>query len=314
MKILALAGGVGGAKLVDGLSKIIPPKDLSVIVNTGDDFRHFSLMICPDLDTVCYTLAGLANPETGWGRKNETWNVKENLEKFSAPNWFSLGDKDLSTHLERSRRLEEGESLSEITAQLCKSWGIKNKVLPMSNQEVPTIVLTPDGELSFQEYFVAQRCEPEVKGFRFDGILDAVPAPGVIDSILEADLVIICPSNPWVSIAPILGIPGIKTALEGKQIVAVSPIIDGKALKGPAAKMYAELKIKPSALAVAEHYSGLITGFVFDQLDSKYEDNFYLPILITDTIMHSLKDRQRLAEEIVLWANDHLQDIEAKTK
>lgn len=306
MKVLALAGGVGGAKLVDGLAQILDPKDLTVVVNTGDDFEHFGLKICPDIDTVCYTLAGLANPETGWGRKDETWNVLENLNKLSAPNWFRLGDQDLSTHLERSRRLKDGQSLAEITAHFCNIWKIEATVLPMSDQAVPTMVLTDDGELTFQDYFVAQRCAPMVKGFRFEGIRDAQPAPGVLDAIRDADLIIISPSNPWVSIAPILGLKGIRSAMDGKCILAVSPIVGGKALKGPAAKMYMELKIEPSATAVAEQYSGLLTGFVFDQIDAELENEMKLPVLITNTIMKTVKDRRRLAEEIISWSKEKI--------
>ncbi len=302
MKVVAFAGGVGGAKLADGLAKTLPPEELTVIVNTGDDFEHFGLKISPDLDTVCYTLAGLANPKTGWGRRGETWQVLENLEKLSAPNWFRLGDQDLATHLERSRRIGLGESLSDVTADFCKAWGIQSKVLPMSDENISTMVTVEDGELNFQEYFVKLQCEPEVSGFRFEGIENAKPAPGVIDAILEAELIVFCPSNPWVSIAPILAIEGIETALNGKEIIAVSPIIGGKAVKGPAAKMYEELDIIPSAVAVAEHYANLITGFVFDQLDASLESQFKIPHLITDTIMKSIEDRKRLANEILDWA------------
>jgi len=170
MKIVALAGGVGGAKLAHGFAQILKPEDLTVIVNTGDDFEHYGLYICPDLDTVCYTLAGLANPDTGWGRINETWNVIQNASKLGGPSWFNLGDQDLGTHLERTRRLKAGDSLSEITKDFCKAWGIEHTVLPMSDQPVRTMVDTEEGELAFQEYFVHRRCEPRVKGFRFEGV------------------------------------------------------------------------------------------------------------------------------------------------
>ena len=180
MKIVALAGGVGGAKLADGLAQILPPEDLTIIVNTGDDFEHLGLYICPDLDTVCYTLAGLANPETGWGRADETWHAIENISRLGGPDWFRLGDQDLGTHLERTRRLKAGQTLSQITRDFCATWEIGPTVLPMSDDPVPTIVLTDEGELPFQEYFVHRRCEPRVRGFRFQGIEDARPAPGVI--------------------------------------------------------------------------------------------------------------------------------------
>ena len=203
MKIVALAGGVGGAKLAHGLAQILPPEDLTVIVNTGDDFEHLELTICPDLDTVCYTLAGLANPETGWGRNGETWNVISNIEKLGGPNWFRLGDQDIATHLERTRRLKEGNSLSQVTREFCEAWGIKQTVLPMSDLPVRTIVDTDEGELAFQEYFVHRHCEPRVKGFRFDGVEEAQPTVGVREAIDLAEAVVICPSNPWVSIDPI---------------------------------------------------------------------------------------------------------------
>ena len=202
--IVALAGGVGGAKLAHGLAQILPPEDLTIIVNTGDDFEHLGLTICPDLDTVCYTLAGLANPETGWGRENETWNTISNIEKLGGPNWFRLGDQDFGTHIERTRRLKEGQSLSQITKDFCKAWGIKQTILPMTNSPVRTIVNTDEGELAFQEYFVHRHCEPRVKGFRFDGVEVAEPVIGAREAIKSAEAIVICPSNPWVSIDPIL--------------------------------------------------------------------------------------------------------------
>jgi LPPG:FO 2-phospho-L-lactate transferase len=204
LKIVALAGGVGGAKLAHGLAQVLHPEDLTVIVNTGDDFEHYGLYICPDLDTVCYTLAGLANPETGWGRVKESWNVIENASKLGGPDWFRLGDQDLGTHLERTRRLKEGQTLSQITKDFCKAWGVEHVVLPMSDNPVRTIVETEEGDLAFQEYFVYRRCEPRVTGFRFDGVELAELAAGLREAIQSADAVIICPSNPWVSIDPIL--------------------------------------------------------------------------------------------------------------
>ena len=210
MKTIALAGGVGGAKLADGLAGVLPPEDLTVIVNTGDDFEHLGLYISPDLDTVCYNMAGINNPLTGWGRDDETLQVFTELEALGAPTWFRLGDRDLATHLERTRRLRAGETLSQVTAALCEAWGIQSRVLPMSDQLIPTMVMTDEGELAFQEYFVARRCEPKVTGFRFENILQAAPAPGVLEAIEAAELVVICPSNPWVSIDPILGVPGVR--------------------------------------------------------------------------------------------------------
>ena len=294
-KIVALAGGVGGAKLAHGLAQILAPEDLTIIVNTGDDFEHLGLTICPDLDTVCYTLAGLANPETGWGRVNETWNMIENIEKLGGPNWFRLGDQDIATHLERTRRLKGGETLSQITKDFCKAWGIQHTILPMSDSPVRTIVDTDEGELAFQEYFVHRRCEPRVKGFRFDGVEVAEPTVGAKEAIESADAIVICPSNPWVSIDPILRvIPKIN-----KPVIAVSPILGGKTVKGPAAKMYAELGIEPSALAVAEHYRGLLGGFVLDSIDSQLSKQISVRTLVTDTLMNNIADRTRLAMDVL---------------
>ncbi|NOY98165.1 MAG: 2-phospho-L-lactate transferase [Chloroflexi bacterium] len=304
MKLVALAGGVGGAKLVHGLAKILPAEALTIVVNTGDDFEHLGLYICPDLDTVCYTLAGLANPVTGWGRVDESWQAIESMAQLGGPSWFRLGDKDLGTHLERTRRLRAGEPLSKITRDFCHAWGIRHTVLPMSDDPIATIVETVEhGELPFQEYFVHLRCEPTVRGFQFAGVEKARPAPGVPEAIEAADAVVFCPSNPWVSIDPILAVAGLKSGSgAATPVVAVSPIIGGKAVKGPAAKMYTELGIQPSALAVAEHYQNLLTGFVLDQIDADLEEsiqNLNLQTMVTDTIMKTLADRRRLAEDVL---------------
>lgn len=298
MKIAALAGGVGGAKLAHGLAQILPPEDLTVVVNTGDDFEHYGLYVCPDLDTVCYTLAGLANPETGWGRVNETWNVIQNARSLGGPGWFNLGDQDLGTHLERTRRMKAGQCLSEITRDFCKAWGIQHAVLPMSDSPVRTIVETDDGELAFQEYFVHRRCEPRVTGFRFDGADQAEPVAAAREAVQCADVVVICPSNPWVSIDPILAILPI---LE-KPVIAVSPIIGGETVKGPAAKMYRELGIEPSAAAVARHYRELLVGFVMDEIDKQLEGEIMrlgIKTAVTKTLMKSHDDRGRLAQEVL---------------
>lgn len=298
MKIVALAGGVGGAKLAHGLAQILKPDELTIIVNTGDDFEHYGLYICPDLDTVCYTLAGLANPDTGWGRMNETWNAFGNASKLGGPGWFNLGDQDLGTHLERTRRMNAGDSLSQVTRDFCKIWGVEHTILPMSDQPVRTMVNTDEGELAFQEYFVHRRCEPRVKGFRFKGIEMAEPAPGVKESIQSADAVVLCPSNPWVSIDPILRVvPKIE-----KPVIAVSPIIGGQAVKGPAAKMYSELGIEPSAFAVANHYHSLLKGFVIDKTDMGLIESvkgLNMQIHVTYTLMKSLDDRKQLASEVM---------------
>jgi LPPG:FO 2-phospho-L-lactate transferase len=305
LKIVALAGGVGGAKLAHGLARVLSPENLTIIVNTGDDFEHYGLYICPDLDTVCYTLAGLANPETGWGRVDETWNVIQNAARLGGPDWFNLGDQDIGTHLERTRRLKEGQYLSQITAEFCKAWGVRQTVLPMSNQKVRTIVKTDAGELAFQEYFVHRRCEPHVKGFRFEGIEKAEFAPGAREALQAADAIVICPSNPWVSVDPILKV----MRKIDKPVVAVSPIIGGETVKGPAAKMYRELGIEPSALAVARHYQGLATGFVLDQVDKQLEGEIMglrIRTLVTNTLMRSHDDRSRLAQEVLGFIRDIL--------
>jgi len=307
MKVLALAGGVGGAKLADGLAQVLPPEDLTIVVNTGDDFEHLGLKICPDLDTVCYTLAGLANPATGWGRDGETWNAMDSFTSLGGPEWFRLGDRDLGTHLERTRQLQNGRTLSQVTQSFCEIWGVGPSVLPMSDDPVPTIVITDEGELAFQEYFVQRRCEPKVSGFRFDGIRDAAPAPGVLSAIRDADLLVICPSNPWVSIDPILELPGVRETLTVQkefslEVLAVSPIIGGQAVKGPVTKMYQEMGIEPSALAVADHYANLLDVFIYDEVDIDLDPAIKELKIQTQrfqTIMRSQKDRKRLALEVI---------------
>jgi LPPG:FO 2-phospho-L-lactate transferase len=303
MKVVALAGGVGGAKLADGLAQALPPGELAVIVNTGDDFEHLGLHISPDLDTVCYTLAGIANPITGWGRVGETWGALETLSALGGPSWFHLGDRDLGLHLERTRRLRRGDSLSAITRDFCRQWAIASTVLPMSDDPVPTWVSTLEGELAFQEYFVHRQCHPQVTGFRFEGVERARPAPGILDVLREAALIVICPSNPWVSIDPILAVPGIRSAIQSAAapVIAVSPIIAGQAVKGPAAKMYAELGIQPSAQSVANHYGDLLHGFVLDDQDNQQvpEMASHLKLHLTDTLMKTPGDRLRLAGEVL---------------
>jgi len=306
LKIVAFAGGVGGAKLADGLAHCLPPENLTIVVNTGDDFEHWGLKICPDLDTVCYTLAGLANPETGWGRAGETWEIFENVRKLGGADWFHLGDKDLATHLERTQRLKAGQPLSQVVRDFCQAWGIRPTILPMTDQPVATIVQTVEfGELPFQEYFVHRRCEPTVTGFRFDGIETAQPAPHVMEAIRAADAIVLCPSNPWVSIDPIIQTLASGSApwkRTGKPVVAVSPIIGGQTVKGPAAKMFAELGLEPSALAVAKHYGESISGFVLDIVDAPLADEIQklgVHPLVTQTLMKTTEDRQHLAEDVL---------------
>jgi LPPG:FO 2-phospho-L-lactate transferase len=307
MKVVALAGGVGGARFAHGLAQILPAENLTIIVNTGDDFEHFGLKICPDLDTVCYTLAGMENPAMGWGRADESWNAIDTISKLGGPTWFRLGDQDLGAHLERTRRLQSGETLTDITLAFCKAWGVGPTVLPMCDETVPTQVQTRDGWLDFQAYFVYLKCDPQVVGFRFEGIKKTRPTPLVLEALREANLVIICPSNPWVSIDPILSVPGIQSELAAHPVVSVSPIIGGQAVKGPAAKMFAELGIPPSALAVAKHYGalphgGLLSGFVLDTIDAAQAESISawgIDAFVTDTLMKTPEDRRRLAGEVL---------------
>jgi LPPG:FO 2-phospho-L-lactate transferase len=300
MKITALAGGVGGAKLADGLAQLLPAEDLTVIVNTGDDFEHFGLHVSPDLDTVCYTLAGSANPDTGWGRSGESFTVLQELSTLGQETWFRLGDQDLATHIYRNKRLKEGAPLSLITRELCAFWEIRPTILPMTDQPVQTKVITDVfGILDFQDYFVRHHCEPVVRGFRFDGVETAVPAPGVLEALESADAVVFCPSNPWVSIDPILSLPGVRGALGNQSVVAVSPLIDGKTVKGPAAKMFIELGIPATALSVAEHYGSLLAAFILDDADRKRGYTFPIPVLWTNTLMKTSADRRRLAQDVL---------------
>jgi len=305
MKIVALAGGVGGAKLVDGLAGVLPLEDLSVIVNTGDDFEHLGLTICPDLDTVTYTLAGLANPETGWGRRDESWAFLDALQALGGPTWFRLGDRDLALHTERSRRLRAGEPLSAVTRALCAALGVECQVLPMTDQPVRTRVLSDIGELGFQEYFVERASKPAVRGFRFEGAEQAAPAPGVLESLRAADLVVFCPSNPWVSLDPILAIPGIRIAIEGKPCIGVSPIVGGEAIRGPAAKMFSELGIEPTALAVAEHFRYVLGALVIDHSDAALAEpiaRLGIQAFVAQTVMLDRSARLDLARKVLEFA------------
>jgi LPPG:FO 2-phospho-L-lactate transferase len=302
LNITAFAGGVGGAKMVDGLAALLPDENLRVVVNTGDDFKHFGLTICPDVDTIMYTLAGVSNPLTGWGRAEESWRVLETVEQLGGPTWFQLGDQDLALHLERTRLLQSGEPLSAVCARLCAQLGTAVQVLPMSDDPVWTMVLTDEGELPFQEYFVARHCEPKVSSFQFRGVEKARPAPGVLEAIQQADCIVFCPSNPWVSLDPILAVPGLRVAAAEKPVIGVSPIVGGQAIKGPAAKMYTELGYQPSALTVAKHYADLLTAFVIDNEDAELQSQISdlgMLAFATNIVMQNQNDRRRLAEEVL---------------
>jgi LPPG:FO 2-phospho-L-lactate transferase len=309
VNVVALAGGVGGAKLAHGLAQILPPESLSLVVNTGDDFEHLGLHISPDLDTVMYTLAGLANPETGWGQRAETWNFMEAVGKLGGPTWFRLGDRDLATHLTRTQRLRAGETLTQVTAALCSALGVRPRLLPMTDAAVPTKVITDEGALDFQEYFVHRRCEPRVRGVIFPGADDTDPSPEVAAAIEQAEVVVICPSNPFLSVDPILSLRGLRPVLERRPVIAVSPIVGGQAIKGPAAKMLEELKMEVSATSVAQHYAGLLSGFVLDAVDAALEPvigRFAPHVLVTDTVMRTDADRARLAGAVMQFAHSIL--------
>jgi LPPG:FO 2-phospho-L-lactate transferase len=297
--VVALCGGVGGAKLAQGLGMALPPEELSIVVNTGDDFRHLGLCISPDLDSVMYALAGLSDPVRGWGRRNETWTFMEALEGLGGEIWFQLGDGDLAMHVERTWRLAQGAPLSNVTAHLCRALGIAIRVLPMSDDPVRTRVRTDEGWLDFQEYFVHRQCRPAVQEFTFAGADTARAQPDALAALERRDLraIIICPSNPFVSVEPILAVPGIRAAIQRSNapVVAVTPIIGGKAIKGPAAKMMAELGLEVSAAAVARRYAGLIDGFVADQADPMPESLPGVRYFSAATLMNTADDRLQLA-------------------
>ncbi len=297
--VVVLTGGIGGAKLCLGLQRVLTSRSLSVIVNTADDFEHLGLRISPDVDTTLYTLAGLANPDLGWGRCDETWTFMRVLETLGGETWFRLGDGDLALHVERTRRLAAGESLSTFTADVARRFGVRTRILPMSDDSVRTIVTTPAGELSFQEYFVRARCLPVVGRLHFAGVDDARVPPGINQVLRDAELraIVIAPSNPYLSIDPILALPGMRTALRaaGVPIIAVTPIVGDVAIKGPTAKIMTELGLSPSPLTVAEHYDGLLDGFVLDERDARFATRLNVPARMCDTLMLTLEDRERVA-------------------
>jgi LPPG:FO 2-phospho-L-lactate transferase len=298
VKVVILAGGVGGARLAFGFQRALLPADLTVIVNTGDDFDHLGLRICPDLDTVTYTLAGLANRETGWGLAGDSFEALAALERAGGPSWFRLGDRDLATHLQRTSLLAQGLRLTEVAARLCAALGVAARVLPMTDDAVATKVLTPESEIDFQDYFVRRRCEPEVKAVRFDGIEAAHPSPEAVAALDGADGIVIAPSNPFVSVEPILALPGVREAVASKPAVAVSPIVGGQAIKGPAAKMLRELGHDVSAVGVARRYAGLVGGYVMDRQDEALVVDVAalgLETVLAQTIMRSDDERENVA-------------------
>lgn len=303
MSVVALSGGVGGARLLDGLARALPAGSLTAIVNTGDDFTHLGLHISPDLDTVMYTLAGLSHEERGWGLAEESFAGLEMVRKYGGPDWFALGDRDLATHLLRTEALGAGQTLSDVTERLCRALGIVQAILPMADEPSRTIIETVgEGALPFQEWFVRRRAAPAVRAVRFEGT--RAPAPKVLEAIERSDLVIIGPSNPYVSIDPILALEGVREAIAKKPVVALSPIVGGAAVKGPLATMIRELAGEPpSPGAIVRHYRGLVRGMVVERGDEQSVDSG-IPLLGTSSVMRSRDDRLRLAKEILSFASE----------
>jgi LPPG:FO 2-phospho-L-lactate transferase len=302
MEIAALAGGIGGSKLLVGLSRAMDPRELSIIVNTGDDIVLHGLHISPDLDTVTYTLAGVANPDTGWGLRDETFHTFRQLAQYGHQGWFNLGDRDLATHIHRTAMLREGGSLSQAAESIRQAFGVQARILPMSDQLVPTMLETDQGWLHFQEYLVQRHAEPVIQKLKFAGIERAKPAPGVLKTIERAARIVVCPSNPLISIGPILAVPGIREALRNRRadILVVCPIVGGKSLKGPSDRMLAQLGFDVSALAVARLYEDICSMFVIDSADAGQRDSIEklgMKVAVTSTVMHTADDKENLARQ-----------------
>ena len=306
MSVLALSGGIGGAKLALGLYRVLPPETLTVIANTGDDFEHLGLSISPDIDTLLYTLGGIDNLELGWGRRNETWTFMAALESLGGETWFKLGDGDLATHVERTRRLAAGESLTQITGDFRRRLGISARLLPMSDDRVRTRLRTEEGWLDFQDYFVRLHSEPVVREIVYAGASEARANPDFLAALLNDDLelVVVCPSNPFLSVDPMLSLPGVRDALRRCRapVAAVSPIIGGKAVKGPTAKIMAELGLPIGAAAIARHYVDILDLFVADEADADIVAELEIPVILTRTLMVTLEDRDALARGVLTAA------------
>lgn len=304
-RIVILTGGVGGAKLVLGLMKICPPEQITAIVNTADDFRHLGLAISPDIDTLLYTLSDKANKAQGWGREGESWNFMDAVKSLGGEDWFLLGDGDLALHVLRSYLLAKGETLSAVTARFASAWGIGLSILPMSDDPVATHLSTNEGDLPFQRYFVERRCAPQVQAIRFDGAERAEAAAGVIEAITDpaTEAILIAPSNPWLSVDPILAVPAIRQALADAKapIVAVSPIVGGQAVKGPTAKLMGELGLSVTNESIAAHYAGIIDALLVDERDDA--SGLTIPHAIADTLMKTLADRERVARAALALAD-----------
>jgi LPPG:FO 2-phospho-L-lactate transferase len=307
MSVVALSGGIGGAKLALGLCRVLPPRALTVIVNTGDDFEHLGLSISPDIDTLLYTLAGIDNPQLGWGRKDETWTFMAALETLGGETWFKLGDGDLATHIERTRRLATGESLTRITDDFRRRLGISARLVPMTDDRVRTRLLTEDGWLDFQDYFVRLRATPAVREIAYAGVSMARTNPDFLAALSDdaLELVVVCPSNPFLSIDPILSLPGVREALRSSRapVAAVSPIIGGNAVKGPTAKIMAELGLPISAAAVARRYADILDTYIADEADTDEVADLDVATILTRTLMVTLDDRDALARTVMAAAS-----------
>lgn len=293
-RVVVLTGGVGGAKLVEGLQQVVPGAQLTAVVNTGDDFEHLGLPISPDIDTLLYTLAGLANTSLGWGREGETWSFMAAIKSLGGEEWFNLGDGDLALHVLRRMAKDAGQPLSAIVKGFARNWGIGLAILPMSDDPVATWLETDAGLLPFQRYFVQQSCEPRVSAIRFEGAKQAKPAPGVVEALAAADMILLAPSNPWLSIDPLLAVPGLYRALKDRRapLIAVSPLVGGKAVKGPTAKLMGELGLQVTNQSIADHYGDLLDGMVIHEGDAAPGN---LAIGVTDTLMKQAEDRRRVA-------------------
>lgn len=308
VELVALCGGVGGARLALGLHAALPSGRLACIVNTGDDFEHLGLHVSPDLDTVLYTLAGCHNPETGWGRRDETWTFMSVLEQLGGPTWFRLGDGDLALHVERTRALKAGESLTEVMARVARRLGVDTRVLPMTDGRFRTVVHTAEGALEFQEYFVGRRAEPVVHRLEFDGAESAAPTREVLEALEAPGLraIVVCPSNPYLSIAPILAVRGLRDALRrrGVPVIGVCPLIGGRAVKGPTAKLMSELGHDASPRGIVDCYAGLLDGLVVDDVDRGWQDRCGLPVRVTRTLMSSPAHSLDLAGAVLAFAGE----------
>ena len=317
--VLALSGGVGGAKLAAGLAAVLAPEDLTTAVNTGDDFEHLGLTICPDIDSVVYALAGLNDTQRGWGVIDESWRAMERLGALGEDTWFNLGDRDMAMHLARSWRLRAGETLSHVTARLTGALGIAHRVVPMADMALRTQVETEQGWLDFQHYFVREQCRPVAKAIRFAGTPGAAPSPGLADALGRPDLaaVVLCPSNPFLSVDPILAVDGVREALLARRVpfVAVSPLVGGKALKGPLGKLLGELGHESSNRAIAAHYAGLIDHLVIDESDAADAEDLRamgVSVTIAGTVMCDAADRVRLARVALSAAGIELEDHDTR--